>query len=56
MKDGPPAAYDIEERTLEFGVRAVRLLQTLKEQPDRAGWTIGRQYLRAATSIGANVA
>jgi four helix bundle protein len=51
--DGEP---DIERRTLEYSVRAVRLFQALQAQPDRAGWVIGRQYLRAATSIGANVA
>jgi four helix bundle protein len=27
----------------------------LQSQPDRAGWLIGRQFLRAATSIAANV-
>lgn len=28
----------------------------LQERDDRAGWLIGKQFLRSATSIGANVA
>ena len=56
MNEGQGEAPDIQGRTLEYAVRAVRLFQVLQAQPDRAGWTIGRQYLRAATSIGANVA
>jgi four helix bundle protein len=43
---------DIQGRTEEY---AVRLFQHLQEQSDRAGWIIGKQYLRAATSIGANI-
>jgi len=56
VEDGQRSAPDITERTLDYGVRAVRLFRALQEQPDRAGWTIGRQYLRSATSVGANVA
>lgn len=47
---------DIEDRTRAFGVRAVQLFRTLQAQPDRAGWIVGRQFVRAATSVGANVA
>ncbi len=47
---------DIRERTLEYGVRAVRLYRALMEKKDGAGWVIGKQFLRSATSIGANVA
>ena len=46
----------IQTRTVDYAVRAVRLFQALQAQPDRAGWVMGRQFLRAATSIGANVA
>ncbi|MEM1115586.1 MAG: four helix bundle protein [Bacteroidota bacterium] len=38
----------------DFAVRAVGLFRYLQEQPDRAGWVIGKQFLRAATSVGAN--
>jgi four helix bundle protein len=53
-RDGKP--WDIAEQTLEYGVRAVRLYRALCEKKDGAGWVIGKQYLRAATSIGANIA
>ena len=56
MKEGPKEGAGIQERTLEYAIRSVRLFQALQAEPDRAGWTIGRQFLRAATSIGANVA
>lgn len=54
----PPlsAPREIGERTLDYGVRAVRLFRVLQATPDRAGWIVGRQFLRAATSVGANVA
>jgi four helix bundle protein len=52
-QDAPPA---IDERTLDYSVRAVRLYRALQSTRDPAAWEIGKQYLRAATSIGANVA
>jgi four helix bundle protein len=45
----------VSERALAYAVRAIRLYQSLAWSKDRAGWIIGRQYLRAATSIGANI-
>ncbi|MFO8006956.1 MAG: four helix bundle protein [Candidatus Brocadiia bacterium] len=47
---------DIRDRTLDYALRAVRLYRAVQGGDDRAGWIIGKQYLRAATSIGANVA
>ena len=47
---------DIRERTPEYGVRAVRLYRALAEMRDGAAVIIGKQFLRAATSVGANVA
>jgi four helix bundle protein len=47
---------DIVARTEAYAVQAVRLFQYLQTQPDRAGWILSKQYLRSATSIGANVA
>ncbi len=46
---------DIRERTLEYGVRVVRLYRALAETTDGAALIIGKQFLRSATSIGANV-
>ena len=43
---------EMKKRTKAFGVRAIRLTQSLPGDP--AGYSIGRQLLRAATSVGAN--
>lgn len=48
------APQDIRERTLQYSLRAIKLYQALQEIKDGAGWVIGKQFLRAATSIGAN--
>jgi len=45
--------YDIGERTFLFGVRVVRLVGQLPRTV--AGYAIGRQVVRAGTSVGANV-
>lgn len=45
--------FDIKERTFEFGVRIVRLVDTLPRTV--AGIEVGRQLVRSGTSIGANV-
>ena len=52
MSKGLP---EIRQRTYEYSLRAVRVYQALQEGRDGAGWVLGKQYLRAATSIGANV-
>ena len=48
-------AKDIRTRSMKYALRAIKLYQHLQKQKDGAGWIIGKQYLRAATSIGANV-
>src|SRR5918911_507142 len=45
---------EIQSRTFEFAVRIVNLCPHLDEQQG-VGRTIGRQLLRAGTSIGASV-
>ena len=55
-KDRASPKWDIRHRTLEYALRAVNLYRALQEGKDGAGWVIGRQFLRAATSVGANVA
>lgn len=47
---------DLDERALAYGIRAVRLFQYLRKQNDLAGLVVGKQFLRSATSIGANLA
>jgi len=51
MEAGP---RDICGRTFAFSVSVVRLCARLEGRPG-AGRTLGRQLLRSATSIGANV-
>ena len=46
---------DIRTRSLQYALRAVKLYQHLQKQTDGAGWIIRSQYLRSATSIGANI-
>ena len=50
-KDQP----DIRRRSYGYSLRAVKLYQALQQGKDGAGWVLGKQYLRAATSVGANV-
>ncbi len=45
----------IRERSFAFALRAIKLYRHLQSQKDGAGWVIGKQFLRAACSIGANV-
>jgi four helix bundle protein len=45
---------DIRERTFSFALRVVKLCQTLDTSPGIQR-TLGKQLLRSATSIGANV-
>ncbi|MBN1810877.1 MAG: four helix bundle protein [Anaerolineae bacterium] len=51
MKNGQK--FDIQERTFEFAVRVVKLINRLPRTT--AGVVIGRQVVRSATSIGSNV-
>ncbi len=46
---------DIRERSIAYAVRAIRLCRALESQRDGAAHVIGKQYLRSATSIGANI-
>jgi four helix bundle protein len=46
---------DIRVRSFEYGLRAIRLYQFLQKGRDGAGWILGKQYLRAACSVGANI-
>ncbi len=46
---------DIRARSLAYALRAIKLYQFLQERKDGAGWILGKQYLRSASSIGANI-
>ncbi len=43
---------DVKQRTFDFGIRIVRLVQSLPKNEEAR--VIGRQLLRAGTSVGAN--
>lgn len=45
--------FDIKERTFNFGVQVVRMVNTFPKTT--AGIELGRQVMRSGTSIGANV-
>ncbi len=58
MTNGPGAfaatvPFDIKDRTFQFGVRTVRLANTLPHTV--AGTEIARQFIRAGTSVGSNM-
>lgn len=55
MKDEKQGVRDIRERAFKYALRAIKLYQFLQDGKDGAGWIIAKQYLRSATSIGANV-
>jgi four helix bundle protein len=55
MKMETEKPRDIRERSLAYALRAIKLYQTLQARKDGAGWIVGKQFLRAATSIGANI-
>ena len=46
---------DICKRSFAYALRATKLHQFLQERKDGTAWVLGKQYLRAATSIGANI-
>ncbi|ADR18491.1 four helix bundle protein [Calditerrivibrio nitroreducens] len=47
--------FDIKDRTFQYALKAIEVYNKLQSQKNSAGWIIGKQYLRSATSIGANI-
>ena len=56
-KKTSPAKHprEILARSFDYALRSIKLYQYLQHRKDGAGWILGKQYLRAATSIGANI-
>ena len=48
-------ARNIQDRSMEYAVRAVKLFRHFQKTRDPAAMIVARQYLRSATSIGANM-
>jgi four helix bundle protein len=46
---------DIRERSFAYALRAIKLYQHLQKRGDGAGGVLGKQYLRSACSVGANI-
>jgi len=53
---GSAKPRDIQERTVDYALRAIKLYQHLQRGRDGASRIIGKQFLRSATSVGANLA
>ena len=51
----PKQPKDIRARSQAYALRAIKLYQYLQARKDGVGWVLGKQYLRSATSIGANI-
>ena len=47
--------HAIRDRSFAYALRAIRLYQYLQKEKEAAGQILGKQYLRAACSIGANI-
>jgi four helix bundle protein len=43
------------QRSFQYALRAIKLYRFLQDTRDGAAWILAKQYLRAATSIGANI-
>ena len=49
------AGQDIQERTAEYALRSIKVYRYLQRKRDGVGLILAKQFLRCATSIGANV-
>ena len=55
MKEVKEGTWDITDRTFEYALEAIRLYGELEDSKRRICHIPGRQYVRSATSIGANI-
>ncbi|MGO8819094.1 MAG: four helix bundle protein [Terriglobia bacterium] len=46
---------DIRLPAFQYSLRAIKLHQHLQGRRDGAAWVLGKQYLRSACSVGANI-
>lgn len=46
---------DIEDRSAEYAIRAVSVFRYLQKKRDGAAMIFGKQFLRSASSVGANI-
>jgi four helix bundle protein len=55
MRDEGRKTWDIRDRAFQYALRAIKLYRATQARKDPAGRILGKQYLRSATSIGANI-
>jgi four helix bundle protein len=55
-EEGSAQPRDIQERAVDYALRAIKLYQHLQKGRDGASRLIGKQFFRSATSVGANLA
>ena len=55
MKDENGRTWDIQERSFEYALRAIKLFRVTIGRGDAADRVLGKQFLRSATSVGANI-
>lgn len=55
MSNASPKPFDLCERTFLFALDVVKVCQLLEKRRSSVAWTLSRQILRSATSVGANV-
>lgn len=54
--EGPKSrGPDICQRSFQYALRAIKLYRFPQASKDGAAWVLGKQFLKAATSIGANI-
>jgi len=49
------AVRDIEDRTADYAIRAIKLFRHLQSKRDGAAMVLAKQFLSSATWVGANV-
>ena len=55
LSTGAEPPREIRARAFAYALRAIKLYHFLQGGKNGAGWILGKQYLRAASSIGANI-
>ncbi len=55
MKDERGKTWDIRDRVFQYALRAIKFYRATQARKDAVGRILGKQFLRSATSIGANI-
>ena len=55
MEGAKSRGPDICKRSFQYALRAIKLYRFLQKTKDGAAWVLGKQFLKAGTSVGANI-